>query len=162
MNCIDIALVSAVTKRSKQLFSSYVMVGYFALLAALTVGASPILYADDGGQEIIRAGQAGSKGFRDLWHKVLKESGLKVAMIDAPQQRKRMMFANAMIVLDCCSTPEWRILPEEQAVQLFSAPLYETRERYVFKKGNVQEIPTFDDLKKYRVAAVRWKRARVL
>jgi ABC-type amino acid transport substrate-binding protein len=106
-------------------------------------------------RRLMRAGRATSVGFRRVWSVLLAKTGLNVQVVNAPQSRKRMLFASGALVLDCCSIPEWRRLPEEEAVQLYSDVIVETRERYIVKTGSEVTISEVEDLGRYRVAAVR-------
>lgn len=105
--------------------------------------------------DLIRAGRAGSAGFEAVWNAVLEDTGLNVSVVNAPQARKRMLFSSGAFALDCCSIPQWRTKPEEQEVQLFSDVIFETKERYVTRVGSGIDILHVDELKNYRVAAVR-------
>ncbi|WP_420429922.1 substrate-binding periplasmic protein [Kordiimonas sp.] len=103
----------------------------------------------------IRAGQSDSIAYSKVFAAILEEAGIKVDFISAPHGRKRRMFLDGVIALDCCASPIWRQAPGEDAVQLFSDAFHHSPEHYVFKKDQVIPIPTPEALRKLRVAKVR-------
>ncbi|NVJ99696.1 MAG: transporter substrate-binding domain-containing protein [Alphaproteobacteria bacterium] len=104
---------------------------------------------------VIMAGRSDTTGFQIIWREILADAGIRAFFVEAPQQRKRRMFVSGNILLDCCAADFWRDQKEEQEVQLWSDPFFETKEQYVFAAGKVQSIEGPADLKKMRVAVVR-------
>ncbi|MBL4788508.1 MAG: transporter substrate-binding domain-containing protein [Kordiimonadaceae bacterium] len=93
--------------------------------------------------------------FGAAWQAILETSGISVIETRVTQGRRRRMFLDGLLVLDCCFNPAWRNRPAETKVQLFTDSFFETRERYVFKKGQVVPIKSPKDLKGLVVVAVR-------
>jgi len=89
------------------------------------------------------------------WAEVLEEAGVKIELTKVAQGRRRRMFVEGRLDIDCCFTKEWRNRPNEQGVLLFTDPLYTTTERYIFKKGAVVDISDPRRLLSMRVAGVR-------
>lgn len=93
--------------------------------------------------------------FDALWQAILAEADIPFKITEVMQGRRRRMFIDGLITLDCCFSPTWRNRPEEQVVQLFTDSFYTTEIRYVFKKGNAVPIPSPRLLKDMRFAVVR-------
>lgn len=93
--------------------------------------------------------------YPDLFAAVLNRAGIGHTFRPVPQNRRRVEFANGDQVLDCCSNPAWRTQPREVAVQVFSDPIYETRDIFVFPKGKAFAITEMADLQTKSVAVVR-------
>lgn len=96
-----------------------------------------------------------SPAFDPAWKAILAASGIDYKMITVPHGRKRRSFIEGIILLDCCAAPEWRQLPDEQAIQLFSDSFHETEERYIFRTGDEMPIERPGQLRHLRVAVVR-------
>jgi len=90
-----------------------------------------------------------------VWQAVITEAGIPFKRTTALQGRRRRMFIEGFVTLDCCFSPSWRNRPEEQVVQLFTDSIYVTEIHYVFKKGQSIPIPTPHSLKNLRMAIVR-------
>jgi len=93
--------------------------------------------------------------FDRVWRAILTEAGIPFKTTKVVQGRRRRMFVDGFITLDCCFNPSWRNRAEEQVVQLFTDSFHVTEIRYVFKKGNVIPIPSPEHLKNLRFAIVR-------
>jgi len=103
----------------------------------------------------VRVGQSDSSGFHAVWSAILRTADIEPEFIDAPQERKRRLFTEGVILLDCCAAPLWRTRPQEQATQLWSDTFYVTREQFVFVRGKERDVSTPAALGKLRVAVVR-------
>ena len=90
-----------------------------------------------------------------VWQAILKEANIPFEVTEVMQGRRRRMFIDGLITLDCCFSPTWRNRPEEQVVQLFTDSFYTAEIRFVFKKGNVIPISSPEQIKYLRFAAVR-------
>lgn len=106
-------------------------------------------------EDKIRVGQTDSIEFDKLYEAILTEAGINFEMVVVPTARKRRMFADGKILIDCCTAIEWRKRPKEIAVQLHSKPFFHSAEHYFFKTGSNVEIASHQDLKQYRLAIVR-------
>lgn len=106
-------------------------------------------------KEDVAVGQSDSQGFSLAWQAILEEAGVRAQFIKVPHARKRRLFVQGLIALDCCVVPIWRARPEEKAVQLFSDVFYEAKEHYVFPKGFERDISAPGDLRSMRVAVIR-------
>jgi hypothetical protein len=102
----------------------------------------------------IPVGVASSDKVQRLWRTILEEADIPVAFVQAPISRKRRMFVEGRILLDCCSAKKWRDQPDEQRVQVWTRPLYANRDVYVFRAGEVQPVRTPFDLMTKKVAIV--------
>lgn len=92
--------------------------------------------------------------FREMFAAILENTGLETNLIAAPPERRRRMFAQGRVVLDCCATEAWRQREEELAVQLWSTPFFVNRDRFVVHEESTIIITKPEDLKQYRVAVV--------
>lgn len=102
----------------------------------------------------LKVGQSDSEGFEAAWRAILLEAGITPEFVDVPVERKRRLFAEGAIVLDCCAAPMWRMRAEEMAVQRWSDTFYLTREQFVFPEGRMKEIDQPEDLLALRVATI--------
>ena len=103
---------------------------------------------------MLTVGQSDSVGFHAAWRAILEEAGIDATFISVPPERKRRLFVEGAILLDCCAAPIWRVRPQEVAVQRWSETFYLTREQYVFLKGQVVDIADQEMLATMRVATV--------
>lgn len=103
----------------------------------------------------IHAGQSDSVGFQTVWREILTEANINFRFTDAPRARKRRLFVQGRIKLDCCAAPIWRTRPEEIETQRWSETFYVTREQFLFRKDEAFPVASNEDLKKLRVATVR-------
>ncbi len=90
-----------------------------------------------------------------VWRAILADAGIPFKNIDVLQGRRRRMFVEGFLTLDCCFSPEWRNRLEEQKTQLFTDSIVTTEIRYIFKKGHVVAIQSPADLNALRIARVR-------
>jgi len=90
-----------------------------------------------------------------VWQAVITEAGIPFKRTTALQGRRRRMFIEGFVTIDCCFSPAWRNRPEEQVVQLFTDSIYVTEIRYVFKKGETIPMPSPQRLRNLRFAVVR-------
>jgi ABC-type amino acid transport substrate-binding protein len=104
---------------------------------------------------VLMVGRSDTMGTQRMWREILAETGVKAVFVNAPQARKRRMFASGRILLDCCAAPIWRTRDEEVAVQSWSDVFYTSREIWVFRKGETFPVATAEDRGKLRVAAVQ-------
>ncbi|MBO6504770.1 MAG: transporter substrate-binding domain-containing protein [Kordiimonadaceae bacterium] len=102
----------------------------------------------------VPAGGGDSPLFREMFAAILENTGLETKLIAAPPERRRRMFAQGRVVLDCCSMEAWRQREEELAVQLWSTPFFINRDRFVVHEDSTITIIQPEDLKQYRVAVV--------
>ncbi len=98
---------------------------------------------------------ADSPALSRVWHGILNEAGLNTIVVAAQQGRRRRLFVDGFILLDCCAVPAFRDRAEEQAIQLFSDSFYEAREHYVFRRGETVPITDPEQLRNYSFAGVR-------
>jgi len=112
---------------------------------------STITYAD----EAIPAGKSDSVVFNTLYESILKDAGVDYVMLDLPTARKRRMFVEAELLIDCCAASAWRTRPSELAVQLHSKPFVQSAEHYFYHIDNAIDVSSTDELQKYRLAVVR-------
>lgn len=125
----------------------------FFWVCLLIVFVGDVSYAESMGK--VFAGRAESLEFNRVYELILKDAGIKYEMLVVPTGRKRRMFADGKILIDCCTVPDWRNRPEEIAVQLHSKPFFQSMERYVFHKDNKFDIVSHEDLSRYRLSIVR-------
>jgi len=76
-------------------------------------------------------------------------------MMVLPTARKRRMFIDGKILIDCCAAIAWRNDPQEIAVQLHSKTFIHSAEHYFYHKDSTIKVASHDDLKNYRLALVR-------
>lgn len=94
--------------------------------------------------------------FRDVWHAILDESGIRVTLVEVPgHEDRRQQFIEGKLLLDCCSIKEWRDRDEEKAVQLWSRPVFYTIDHLVLQAGRTYDLPNPLDLRAYKVAVVK-------
>lgn len=125
----------------------------FALLCCLFLNADNLRALDY--EEPLPVAMADSPALARLWHGILNEAGLNTMVVAVPQGRRRRLFVDGIIILDCCAIPAFRDRPEEQAIQLFSDSFYEVKEHYVFRRGEVVPITDLEQIRAYRFAGVR-------
>ncbi|MFC4349365.1 substrate-binding periplasmic protein [Kordiimonas lipolytica] len=104
---------------------------------------------------VLMVGRSDTIGTQRMWREILAEAGIKAVFVNAPQARKRRMFASGRVLLDCCAAPIWRMRDEEVAVQSWSDVFYMSREVWVFRKGEAVPVATPEDRSRLRVAAVQ-------
>jgi len=107
------------------------------------------------GAEVVLVGQEKSVEFNKIYELILKDAGIQYEILVVPMGRKRRMFVEGKILIDCCTVPEWRSRPEEIANQTHSVPFYNSAEQYVFHKDKPIQIVSRKDLKNYRLSIVR-------
>ncbi len=122
------------------------------LLLAVLIAAIPAA-AEDGR---VLASRLEASVFRDVWHAILDESGIKVELVEIPgHEERRRSFTAGKVALDCCSIVEWRDRKEEVAVQLWSQPIFYTVDHLVMQDGRAYDLPDPTDLRAFRVAVVK-------
>ncbi|WP_262690794.1 type 2 periplasmic-binding domain-containing protein [Kordiimonas aestuarii] len=102
----------------------------------------------------LKVGQSDSVGFQAAWRAILDEANISSSFVSVPPERKRRLFIEGGILLDCCAASVWRDRPAEIEVQRWSETFYLTREQYVFPNGKAKPIDVPEDLKLLRVATV--------
>lgn len=103
----------------------------------------------------VMVGRSDTTGTQRMWREILTEAGIQAVFVNAPQERKRRMFVDGRIILDCCAAPIWRTRPREMEVQHWSDTFFVSREIWVFRRGQPFPVATHSDLAKLRVAAIR-------
>ncbi|MBL4787625.1 MAG: transporter substrate-binding domain-containing protein [Kordiimonadaceae bacterium] len=103
----------------------------------------------------LRVGLSDSFGIEFAWKAITKEAGILVEAEEISHARRRRMFIEGYILIDCCMTPEWRDTPEENAVQLFTDVFYRSEEVYILRSGTDLRIKEPADLRALRVAVIR-------
>ncbi len=93
--------------------------------------------------------------YPELLSAVLRRANLKHTLVGVPKMRSRIMFEQGGAVISFPDNPAWRTRPLEQSVQLFSLPVYATRDLFVFPKGRRFEVQSLSDLGDKTVATVR-------
>ena len=121
-------------------------------VTALIVGS--MLPAKAAG-EALRVGQSDSIAYSRVFAAILTEAGIDAEFVAAPHGRKRRMFMDDVIAMDCCASPVWRQAAGEVDLQVFSDAFYQSPEHYVFRQGQVLQINRPEDLANLRVAKVR-------
>ena len=96
-----------------------------------------------------------STPLQQVWQAIIAEADIPFVEIEVLQGRRRRMFSDGFLTLDCCVNPAWRNRPEEQTSQLFTDSFYTTEIRYIFKKGAVVPVPSPEHLRSLRFAKVR-------
>lgn len=124
-------------------------------LVFLATLAGPVALSAHADDSAVRVGQSDSIAYSRVFNAILTEAGIEADFVVAPHGRKRRMFVDGVIVIDCCASPVWRQAPGEAEVQLFSDAFYHSPEHYVFRKGHARVIETPEALKSMRVAIVR-------
>ncbi|GAB3019896.1 hypothetical protein GCM10027098_13830 [Bowmanella dokdonensis] len=92
--------------------------------------------------------------YTELFRAVLEGAGIPFRFIPTPSKRNQRMFLQGKIPMACCVNPAWYMEPEEQLVQVFSDPLYVTRDLFVFPPGKAFDVDRTDAFKDKRVALV--------
>jgi len=93
----------------------------------------------------------------DLWSAIIKEAGITVERLEGSisAARRRRMFLDGLIMLDCCMIPAWRNTDEENAAQIWSDVFYQSEEVFIFPRGKIVPITQSEDLRALRVAVIR-------
>jgi hypothetical protein len=106
-------------------------------------------------QEKVLVGQADSPVFADIYEIVLKDAGIDYQFVVLPTARKRRMFVDGKILIDCCAAIGWRTRPKEIATQLNSNTFIRSAEHYFYHVDKNREVSSLEDLKNFRFAKVR-------
>ena len=107
------------------------------------------------GEAPLLVGLSDSFGIEAAWKAITVEAGIQVVPRELSHARRRRMFIDGFILLDCCVMPEWRDTPEENAIQLFTDVFYRSEEVYVFRSGTAVPINEPADLRALNVAVIR-------
>lgn len=105
--------------------------------------------------EKIIVGQTDSIEFDAIYEAILKEADIDYEMMVVPSARKRRMFVEGKIVIDCCAAVAWRQKPEEIAVQLHSKTFIQSAEHYFYHADSDITVSDHKDLKNFRLSIVR-------
>ncbi|MFC3093848.1 substrate-binding periplasmic protein [Alteromonas sediminis] len=122
------------------------------------LGASdtlPIPFYDNSRPPLIISTDKYSGIYAELFTAVLKQADIDFELFPVPAMRKRIMFENGEMALSCCSNPAWRNRQKELQVQLFSLPIYESTDHYIFNSNQIFNIAAPSDLKTRVVGTVR-------
>lgn len=122
-----------------------------AICFAATFAAKASVATDDP----IKVGQTDSAEFDTLYENILTEAGIRFEMLVLPTARKRRMFVDGKILIDCCAAVAWRTRPEEIAVQLHSKTFIHSAEHYFYHRNSAINVASHEDLQNYRLAVVR-------
>ena len=93
--------------------------------------------------------------YLDVFKKVLENAKIDYKFEPLPMQRRRKFFEEGKSYIDCCPSPNWRKSDAEAAVQLFSDPLFNSDDLYIFPKGKAFKVPNIDILGQKKVAIIR-------
>lgn len=96
-----------------------------------------------------------NSAFKDLWHAVVEEAGINAHYIAMSRGERRDAFTKGTLAMDCCSLPEWRSRPEEQAVQHYTNPIFYTVEHLIVHKDSVKDYSGAIDFSGLKVAMVK-------
>ena len=100
-------------------------------------------------------GMSSSHPFQMIWEEILREADIAAVMMRIPERRKRRMFAEGRILLDCCADPARHMMAAEKNGQMFTDAFIETSEYYILAAGSDLAVSTPEDLKALRIAAIR-------
>ena len=100
-------------------------------------------------------GMSSSHPFQMIWEEILREADIAAVMMRIPERRKRRMFTEGRILLDCCADPAWHMTAAEKSGQMFTDILIETGEYYILAAGSDLVVSVPEDLKALRIAAIR-------
>jgi len=128
------------------------------LLGSPTLSASDVLsvpYYDHSRPPLVISTESHTGIYTELFTAVLKHAGIDYELHPVPPLRKRAMFEDGEMAVSCCSNPAWRNREQEIAVQLFSLPIYESADHFIFKRAQPFTIQTPSDLKNRVVGTVR-------
>lgn len=95
-----------------------------------------------------------NSAFKDAWHAVVEQAGITADFVTMSRADRREAMVRGNLAMDCCSIPAWRSRPQEQAVQLYSDPLFYATEHLVFHKDKKAAFSGSIDLSSLRVAMV--------
>lgn len=93
--------------------------------------------------------------FVDLMQEVAQRIDVVIEEKTYPIVRRRELFVRGDLVITCCVNPVWRDKPEEKAVQLFSDPIYNSREMFLFPPQKAFPIPTPEALQNKTVVTIK-------
>jgi len=124
------------------------------LAVALLFSATAPALADPA-EAPLRVGMGDSHGVETGWVAIMKEAGITIERVKVSHARRRRMFLEGFILVDCCMTPEWRDTEEDNAIQLFTDVFYQSQEVYIFGSGTAVPITKLTDLSALRVAVIR-------
>lgn len=121
-------------------------------------GAQPVVdipFYDSNRPPLIFVGEHIYGIHADIFKKVLLQSGIKFSFQPTPHLRRRLLFEAGEVVIDCCSNPAWRQRPLESKLQLFSIPIDESADHYIFNQDKQLQVNAFSDLKDKVVGVIR-------
>ncbi len=122
------------------------------LVWAALIATTPAVAAEDR----VLASRLEASVFRDVWHAILDEAGIKIELVEIPgHEDRRRRFVEGELLLDCCSVKAWRDREEEVAVQLWSRPIFYTVDHLVLQDGRTYDLPDPTQLQAFKVAVVR-------
>lgn len=121
-----------------------------SICVAVALFPTDVLAFDD----TITASRLENSVFRDAWHAILSEADLEPEMVDMAHEKRRQMFVQGDLILDCCSVKIWRERPEEKAVQLWSKPFFYTVDHLILQEGRQYDLGSPTKLQAYRVGVV--------
>lgn len=100
-------------------------------------------------------GMSSSHPFQVIWEEILREADIAAVMMRIPERRKRRMFTEGRILLDCCADPAWHMTTAEKSGQMFTDTFIETDEYFILAADSDLVISAPEDLKPLRIAVIR-------
>lgn len=95
-----------------------------------------------------------NSSFKDLWQAIIVEAGIDANFVTASRKERRAALVAGTLAMDCCSIPAWRATPAEQAVQLYTDPIFYATDHLILQEGRVYDIPDPVNLMAFRIAVV--------
>ncbi len=109
------------------------------------------LFADDD-EARLKVGVFGESVFKPAWEAVIKDVGLDVEYISSRSAKRRKLFVEDKLDMDCCSIVEWRTRPLEMEKQIYTIPFFVSTQIIIQHKDAQIKYDKPSDLRQYRVA----------
>lgn len=114
-----------------------------------------IPFYDSNRPPLIYVGEHYSGIYAEIFKAVLTRAGLSFNFQPTPNSRRRLLFEEGEVIIDCCANPEWRQRPLEKKYQLFTLPIDESADHYIFNRAKQLDVNAYSDLKAHVVGVIR-------
>ncbi len=91
----------------------------------------------------------------DIVSEVGRRIGVEITTEVVAASERRAGFIKGKYLIECCIIEGWRTRPEEQAVQLFSSPVLQIQDIFIFPPQQAFSIPDMAALKDRKIGTIR-------
>ncbi len=105
--------------------------------------------------ESVPVASLSNSSFKDLWQAIVLEAGIEANFVTASRENRRSELVKGKLAMDCCSIPAWRSTAAEQAVQLYTDPIFYTTDHLILQKNRDYVGLNPLDLRAYKIAVVK-------